>query len=528
MRLDRIRNRIILVACLLLIFISLTASSCADTANPGISKVIEKEEPAKYLVLLCIDACRPDYFEFSDIPNIKKLISEGITYTNAWVGQMRNDTPPGHVAMSTGSFAKNNGVLGFVWKDGKTGKAIRPTNWQSITSGELNQIIAASGCSSIGSIYKKVYPAAKIAAISSDKYYAAAALGANSANYIIFYTNDKEANKETIGTHSLKPATVNGYQAPANIMDNPKLIRKKVNAWDGDTWAVEISLQLFEQERPEIILINLPQTDHTGHATGGIIDKKSMSQVINNVDLQIGRIVEAYKKAGIYEKTIFVVTSDHGMTPWQYTIQDSAVEDILSEYNAVPGGRVEYYLKDSSKSAEAAERISGLQVQGIHGVYYKVKKSDNSYSYIPAPSTMKTIDTQLDACYRYLTSTYASARSPDLVFFTAENWKAGTSNMRADHGEATWDNQHIPLIISGPGIKKGIASSFPARLVDIAPTVLAAMGLKPEKMDGIVLADALVTPADELVRLQLTTNTQLNSLKEALKNRHDRDIQNER
>jgi hypothetical protein len=494
-----------------------------NTSFPSSGKDISSSS-AKYLVLISIDACRPDYFDFSDIPNIKKLMSEGISYTNAWVGQLRNDTPPGHTAIATGAFPKNNGVLGFGWKDAQTGKIISPTDWTSITTGALNQIITSSGCTSIGSVYKKTFPSAKVAAISSDKYYASAALGADSADCILFDLNDKAVDPTATGANYLTPAGVSAHLAPPEIMNAPELKRKKLNQWDSDTWAVDLALKLFEKEKPEIMLINLPQTDHTGHGTGGITDKPSMAQVINNVDVQVGRLIDAYKQAGIYDQTIFVITADHGMTPWLHTIEDKQISSILSSYGGRGTGRVDYYLNNPAKAGEAAEKIAQLQLQGIHGVYYKLKNQDGTYSYFPAPTTLKSIDSRLDACYRYLASTYASAQGPDLVYFTAENWKSGTSTALGDHGQATWDNQHIPLIMSGPGIRKGGMSTAPARLVDIAPTVLTAMGLKPDKMDGVVLADALAAPARELVALQQAANTELEPLENALKNRHDKDF----
>ncbi len=59
------------------------------------------------------------------------------------------------------------------------------------------------------------------------------------------------------------------------------------------------------------------------------------------------------------------------------------------------------------------------------------------------------------------------------------------------HGGFSWGAQHIPLIIAGPGVHPG-HSHFPAKLVDIAPTIERLMGLKiPAGVDGVVLADAV-------------------------------------
>ena len=50
------------------------------------------------------------------------------------------------------------------------------TSWQNITTGAYTRLFANSGCGSIGSIHKKVFPGTEQAAFSSDKWYAAAGL----------------------------------------------------------------------------------------------------------------------------------------------------------------------------------------------------------------------------------------------------------------------------------------------------------------------------------------------------------------
>lgn len=112
------------------------------------------------------------------------------------------------------------------------------------------------------------------------------------------------------------------------------------------------------------------------------------------------------------------------------------------------------------------------------------------------------------------------------MLFPAENWNVqlSASYFKGDHGTGTWENQHIPLIVSGPGFRKGVTSHAPARLVDIAPTVLVAMGLKPEKMDGVALADALEAPSDDLSRAQDAATVELTPLRAALKARHEQDV----
>jgi hypothetical protein len=54
-----------------------------------------------------------------------------------------------------------------------------------------------------------------------------------------------------------------------------------------------------------------------------------------------------------------------------------------------------------------------------------------------------------------------------------------------EHGEPTHSysiyeaTQHVPLLMSGPGLPRGLALTAPVRLVDVAPTLLALAGAEP-------------------------------------------------
>jgi hypothetical protein len=62
---------------------------------------------------------------------------------------------------------------------------------------------------------------------------------------------------------------------------------------------------------PKITMINLALNDFVGHSTGPHSDLIRSSSLADT-DFRTGRILDAYRKAGIFEKTIFVITGDHG------------------------------------------------------------------------------------------------------------------------------------------------------------------------------------------------------------------------
>jgi arylsulfatase A-like enzyme len=80
-----------------------------------------------------------------------------------------------------------------------------------------------------------------------------------------------------------------------------------------------------------------------------------------------------------------------------------------------------------------------------------------------------------------------------------------------------WGNQHIPLIISGPGIQRGVTSNAPARIVDLAPTIARVLGFPLKGFDGVPLADALDNVSADDLTAQNAVTLKLAPLRDAFK-----------
>ncbi len=62
--------------------------------------------------------------------------------------------------------------------------------------------------------------------------------------------------------------------------------------------------------RPLLLAVTYDNPDHVGHAAGH--DTPEYYDILTYVDARLGEIIEATKRAGIYDDTVFIVTSDHG------------------------------------------------------------------------------------------------------------------------------------------------------------------------------------------------------------------------
>ncbi len=75
-----------------------------------------------------------------------------------------------------------------------------------------------------------------------------------------------------------------------------------------------------------------------------------------------------------------------------------------------------------------------------------------------------------------------------LVVVTSDHGESLGDHGELTHGYSLYDStQRVPLVMAGPGVPKGVVVRDPARLIDVAPTVLGLAGAPP--LDGVDGAD---------------------------------------
>lgn len=480
--------RAAIVACLLILV--LLPSGARGGASVG-----QSPARAQYLVVIVMDGFRPDYLTLAPMHHLHALMRSGRSYSRAWVGQLETQTPTGHATIVTGVYPKKHGVMGFVWRD-PTGQGVTwmPTNRGMLNAGDMEGLIQSAGVPSISQLMRATYPGSKSAAVSGEKLYAADAMGVG-ADYIV-WGDSYDKNRGWI-----VPTAIGQHVPPARSRFQSLKVR-----WDGqpmgqDPFASAMAVQLFRTLRPRTLLVNLPSVDIEGHRDGGVTDTETMRDTIRGTDAAIGRIVNAYRAAGLYDKTLFVVTADHGMVPNGYVVKRQAMYDAvratgaqwLEEDFLSTAGYV--YLRDPADTPTVAGRLASGHFKGVEGVLYRASGAAAGSEFVAEPSTAKKLGPDLTRAYLDLSDTLASPAGPDIVLPYAEDTVGltvkGYGPHWGSHGGLSWRVQHIPLVLSGPGVERG-TSAFPAKLVDVAPTIERLMGLPvPAGVDGTVLADAV-------------------------------------
>jgi arylsulfatase A-like enzyme len=477
------------------------------------------------IVVVVMDAFRADYQKLAPMPNLEWLMQRGTTFTNAWVGHLESMTPASHATISTGATPAHHGIIGFSWRDQDSGKEDYSAWYDGVVQGRLEEQLILHNVNSIPLAVKSSDPTARVVAVSSEKYYAADVLGGHAADYIL-YGLPKNHVITTLGIP---------HHVPPKAFLNKKTLSRpwplKYEQYDemSMTMALE-SLRAFD---PRVLLINMPGCDTYGHQVGGPATPDVMRRLVAGADAQLGRLISTFRDRGILDSTIFVVTGDHGMIPNGKQIRDTVVKNQVAAaggdllFNT--GGTSSYiWLRNPSEAQLVAQRLVRHVPHAAFAHHQTLQNGTYTYHLVMRPGEQP--DPPLEAAYQYMFSTFAGPTSPDVCLWLEENTIIrnridGPPNApHGNHGGASWGVQQIPLVVSGPDVKQNNVSDFRARLMDIAPTVLALLGLRPDRMDGVALSDALLKPTSSQVEASGSLATSLESHQKSIVARHDADL----
>jgi hypothetical protein len=93
-----------------------------------------------------------------------------------------------------------------------------------------------------------------------------------------------------------------------------RLIERSLLDYDvtekSDELTVEKAIDYIKTKTPDFLFIHLDEVDHVGHSLGH--KTSHFYDAVAHIDQQIGQIIQSTKEAGIYDKTTFIISADHG------------------------------------------------------------------------------------------------------------------------------------------------------------------------------------------------------------------------
>jgi predicted AlkP superfamily pyrophosphatase or phosphodiesterase len=263
------------------------------------------------------------------------------------------------------------------------------------------------------------------------------------------------------------------------------------------------SLRLGRGETTDLLAVSFSSLDMVGHNFGP--RSHEVQDMLFRLDATIGRLLEALDAALGKDGYVLGLSADHGVAeipeqvPGAGRIVSSVVREALQKGLAAalgPGEHVasvnytDLYLKPEAArrvkedpKVFAAARDALLAVPGIA----QVLLGDELRGAEARRST--------DRVRRAAALSYHPERSGDLIVVPRETWLQSTA--ATTHGTLYRYDQHVPVILYGPGVKAGRyeAAATPA---DLAPTLAALAGVTFRTEDGRVLGEAMASSGGKL------------------------------
>jgi predicted AlkP superfamily pyrophosphatase or phosphodiesterase len=257
------------------------------------------------------------------------------------------------------------------------------------------------------------------------------------------------------------------------------------------------SMKLGTGSQTDVLLVSFSSPDLVGHAFGP--RSQEVQDMYAHLDVTIGTLLgrlDALVGEGEY---VVALSADHGVTeiPEQLRLKgrDSGRFDTRA-LTALLQRRVEVALGPGRH----VSRVSGNDVYFAPGVYAKLTETGAIDGVVETLAAQAGVDkvyrseelrrsrTATDPTLRAAALSYVLGRSGDLIIAPKTGWMfnaAGTT-----HGTASFEDQHVPILLFGRGIKPGRYEQ-PVTPADIAPTLAELCGITLPTADGRPLLPAL-------------------------------------
>jgi hypothetical protein len=238
---------------------------------------------------------------------------------------------------------------------------------------------------------------------------------------------------------------------------------------------------------------------------GGYLDaagtpSESLTGEIQFVDDAIGQMVMKLKDRGLYESTLIIITAKHGQSPIDpnlfFPIPGHHTTNGLS-----PATLISNQLPAAMPPSEDPNGAGIGSTEDDVSLLWLTNPSYTAAAVGLLESNLKTIGAGQIFYGASLALNYNlgglppdDPRTPDII--VAPNVGViytGSASKQEEHGGFAHDDTNVMLLVSNPGFKPRTVYAEVGTL-QVAPTILKALGLNPSALDGVRLEGTSVLP----------------------------------
>ena len=250
-----------------------------------------------------------------------------------------------------------------------------------------------------------------------------------------------------------------------------------------------ISEYIINTYKPNLMLIHLVELDSAHHKNGP--RTPAAIEVAERLDGYVGRIVEATRQAGIFDRTTFFLVSDHGFAEVNKKFEPNVIlvkEKLITlgpdgkpvDWKAAAwpaGGSCAIVLRDPNDKETAAKVIS---------IFNKIASEKGPINRIIGQAELKKMQS--------IPTALLMLDAAPGISFDGELTGPAThepKDYRGTHGQLpSRAEMRSSLIVYGAGVRVGAKMAL-ARMIDIGPTAAAVLGLSFAKAEGMPITELI-------------------------------------
>jgi len=448
-----------------LLFASTVQSALSQSAQTETAQTQHARRDA-HVIMISIDGLVPDYYTAPaqlrlKIPNLTKMKLGG-AYAEGVEGIFPTVTYPAHTTMITGVRPSIHGI--FQNRPFEAPTAPQTREWYWVANSVKTETL---------------WSMAKQAGLVTASVGWPVTVGAD-IDYNVPEIFDPKENPPT-GKRTAQYAT-------------PGLLQNALaggsggdNSTDGRRTA--ISEFVINTYKPNLILIHLVALDDAHHKNGP--RTPAAIETTERLDGYVGRIIEAARKAGIFDQTTFFLVSDHGFArvtqkfePGVLLVKEKLItlgpDGKPTDWKAAAwsaSGSCAIVLRDPNDKETARK---------VNEVFGRVASSRGPINRLITQAELKKLGS-------VPTAVLMLDASPDFAFgeeLTGPETH-DSKDYRGTHGQLpSRAEMRSALIVYGASARVG-AKMILARMIDIGPTAAAVLGLSFSNAEGTPIAELL-------------------------------------
>jgi predicted AlkP superfamily pyrophosphatase or phosphodiesterase len=412
-----------------------------------------------HVVIVSIDGLRPEFYLGDwEAPTLKAMAREGV-HAAAVESVFPSVTYPSHVSIVTGVRPWKHGIAAnTLWGD-RGGR--REWHWWA-------KAIKA----------RTLWQAAREKGLTAAVTYWPCTVGAD-VEWRVAEVWDPDG-KETL--QRLQAAATPGLLLELSLalgLPDEETVQDKASI---DGFITGAACHVFRKHKPNLMLVHLLQVDDRQHQEGR--ESEGVRRAVREQDGNIARIRKAIEDSGAADRTLLIVTGDHGFVDVSRQLHPNALlaqaglveveEGRVRSWKALAhssGGSAAVYVKDPADVARVGEVLRGAAARDGERLYTVLDRRElDGLGYNAAASYA------LDAGDGFA---FSGALASALV--------EGRPSVKGNHGQLpTREKLLTGFLAAGAGVKAG-ARVERMRLIDIAPTVARLLGLEMGEVEGAVL-----------------------------------------